>query len=62
MLYNIMIYSNRSELANLFNSYLTNKGHSLSDTLETNSFDPNQYVPCITEIISLNPVSSFDCF
>ena len=60
-MYNIEIYSDSSGIANLFNSYFTNIGHSLSDTLETNSFDPIQYVPYITETISLNSVSSSEC-
>ena len=56
-----MIYSDGSDSANLFNSYFTIIGHSLSDTLETNSTDPIQYVPYITETISHNPVSSSEC-
>ena len=56
-----MIYFDSSDIANLFNSYFTNIGNSLSDTLETNSLDPIQYVQYITETISLNPVFFSEC-
>ena len=59
-MYNNVIYSDSSDIVNLFNSYFNNIIDSLSDTLKTNSFDPNQYVSYITETISLNTVSCFE--
>ena len=56
-----MIYSDISDIANLFNSYFTNIGYSLSDTLKNNSFAPIEYAPYITETTWLNPVSSSEC-
>ena len=60
-LYNYMNYFDGSDNTNLINSYFTYIRHSHSDKLETNSFDPIQYVSYITETISLNPVSSSEC-
>ena len=62
ILYNNLTYSDSSVIEKLSVCYFTNIWHSPSDTLETNSFDSIQYVSYITETISLNLVSSSECF
>ena len=59
--FNNEVYTDSSAIANIFNTYFTSIGLTLSNELETTNLDPMQSVPHVTNTIYLTPVTDMEC-